>query len=130
MDPQKIKDFWLEEARESLQVARHLFEKADYSYALFFGHLAIEKLLKAIFVIKKDEQAPFIHNLYRLAEAVGIFLSEDQKEKLIKITAFNLESRYPDEKRSFRIKCTEEYTRKELTEIEEVFNWLKSILPL
>ncbi|MBA4394404.1 MAG: DNA-binding protein [Desulfobacca sp.] len=129
MEWQKIRNFWLEEAEESLQVAGHLFEKADYSYALFFGHLAIEKLLKAVFVIKKEEQAPYIHNLNRLAEMIGIPLSEDQRNQLIKITAFNLESRYPDEKRSFRKKCTEEFTRKELAEIEEVFSWLKSMLP-
>jgi hypothetical protein len=59
MDPQKVKEFWLEEAEESLSVAWHLFEKTDYSYSLFFGHLAIEKLLKAVFVIKKGEQATF-----------------------------------------------------------------------
>jgi HEPN domain-containing protein len=130
MDLQKIKNFWLEEAMESLQVARHLFEKTDYSYALFFGHLAIEKILKALCVIKKGEQAPYIHNLFRLAEMADLPLSEDRKNQLLKITAFNLESRYPDEKRSFRKKCTVEFTQKELNEIEEVFNWLKSILPL
>ncbi len=35
-------DFWVEEALEALQVAEHLHEKGDYSYALFFGHLAIK----------------------------------------------------------------------------------------
>ena len=102
MDLQRIKDFWLEEAMESLQVAGHLFEKADYSYSLFFGHLGIEKLIKAIYVLKKGEQAPYIHNLLRLAEIAEIPLSENLKDQLLKITAFNLESRYPDEKRSFR----------------------------
>jgi HEPN domain-containing protein len=128
MDPQRVKKFWLEEGEESLLVAWHLFEKADYSYALFFGHLAIEKLLKAVFVIKKGEQAPYIHNLYRLAEMTGIPLSETLKDKLIEITAFNLESRYPDERRSFRKRCTEEFTRQELNEIEGIFKWLKSML--
>ena len=42
MNLQRTRDLWLEEASESLQVARHLFEKTDYSYALFFGHLAEE----------------------------------------------------------------------------------------
>ena len=129
MEWQKIRDFWLEEAKESLLVAGHLFEKADYSYALFFGHLAIEKLLKAVFVNNKGEQAPYIQNLYRLAEMASIPFSEYQRNQFIKITAFNLESRYPDEKRTFRKKCTEEFTRKELDEIEEVFKWLKSMLP-
>lgn len=43
MNIQKVKKYWLDEAVEALQVAKHLFEKKDYSYALFFGHLSIEK---------------------------------------------------------------------------------------
>ena len=50
---QEIKEYWLEEALEALNVADHLYEKNDYSYSLFFGHLAIEKLLKGFFVLKK-----------------------------------------------------------------------------
>lgn len=128
MDINKIKDFWIEEAEEALQVAKHLFEKKDFSYALFFGHLAIEKLLKAIYVMKRGEQAPYIHNLTLLGEQSGIVLTDLQKDSLIKITAFNLESRYPDEKRSFRKRCTEDFTQNELKQIQEIFLWLKSIL--
>ena len=92
----EIKKYWLEEALEALNVADHLYEKNDYSFSLFFGHLAIEKLLKGVFVLKKGEHAPYIHNLQRLAEMLDIKLTDDQTEKLITITRFNLESRYPD----------------------------------
>jgi len=129
MNSQVVRDFWLEEATEALKVANHLFEKEDYSYALFFGHLAVEKLLKAIYAANRSEQAPYIHNLTRLAELAGIEATEDQKNSLIRITAYNLESRYPDEKRSFREKCTEDFTRNELSIIGEVFRWLRSMLP-
>ena len=44
-----IKLYWITEAEEALTVADHLLEKGDYSYALFFGHLSVEKLLKAIY---------------------------------------------------------------------------------
>ena len=125
---QKTIDYWLEEAEEALKVADHLFEKKDFSYSLFFGHLAVEKIIKAIYILKRNEHAPQIHNLVRLAEQAGIALSAEQKETLIVITAFNLESRYPDEKRSFRIKCTKKYTQVELTKIREVIKWLKSIM--
>ena len=128
MDVQKVKDYWIEEATESLQVTRHLYEKKDYSYSLFFAHLAIEKILKAIYISRKNEHAPHIHNLQRLAELSNIQLSDEQRDALIKITTFNLESRYPDEKRSFRKKCTEEFTKKEIEEAEVIFKWLKSIL--
>jgi len=128
MDIQKVKEYWAEEATEALEVTRHLYEKKDYSYALFFAHLAIEKILKAIYVSIKNEHAPYIHNLQRLAELSDIHLDDAQRDALIKITSFNLESRYPDEKRSFRKKCTEEFTKKEIEETEVIFKWLKSML--
>jgi len=55
--------YWIRSADQDWKVANHLFEKGDYSYALFFGHLAIEKILKAIFTDKKNKTPPFSHNL-------------------------------------------------------------------
>jgi len=129
MDTQRVKEYRVDEAQEALKVASHLFEKQDFSYALFFGHLALEKLLKALYVVKNKEQAPYIHNLLRLAESIKIPLTEERKEQLLRITSFHLEARYPDEKRSFRNKCTEEFTAPELENIYEVFKWLESMLP-
>jgi HEPN domain-containing protein len=121
--------YWHEEAKEALQVADHLYEKQDYSYALFFGHLAIEKMLKALYVARRNEQAPPVHNLVRLAEVAGLAMDSQRKESLVRITTFNLEARYPDESRNFRKKCTEEFTRLELTRIKEVFQWLNNMIP-
>jgi len=128
MDKKDIIDYWGSEAEESLQVAKHLFDKKDYSYALFFGHLAVEKLLKSIYVKKKDEDVPRTHNLPRIAKAAGLAVPDDMLADLIRITAFNLEARYPDYKKKFRNKCTKFFTTQELDKIYEVFKWLKSIM--
>jgi HEPN domain-containing protein len=129
MDINLTQEYWLEESREALTVAGHLFEKGDYSYALFFGHLAVEKILKALYVSKTQGHPPYIHNLLRLAEQTEIPLSNLHRDQLIRITAYNLESRYPDERRSFRRKCDQDFTRKEMDTIKGVFEWLKSMLP-
>lgn len=128
MTPEEIRDYWIVEADEARQVAQHLFDKKDYSYSLFFGHLAVEKLLKAIYAVRKNEQAPRIHNLGRLAEEAGITLDSEQQDKLIRITAFNLETRYPDYKRGFRKKCARDFTTHELAKIDKVLQWLRSII--
>jgi HEPN domain-containing protein len=96
MERKKLVEFWLSEAEEARVVAKHLFGKKDYSYSLFFGHLAIEKILKAIYVKRKDEQVPRLHNLPRLAEEAGLDVTPDILHNLIRITAYNLEARYPD----------------------------------
>jgi len=125
MNIKEIELFWISEAEEALQVADHLIEKGDYSYALFFGHLAIEKLLKALYVVKQNDHAPPIHNLLRLAKLVGIAVPEDKIDVLIEISAFNIETRYPDFKRAFRNKCNEEYAEKQKTAIKEIYQWLQ-----
>ena len=127
MDKKDIIDYWDSEAKESLQVAKHLFDKKDYSYALFFGHLAIEKLLKSIYVKRRDEDVPRSHNLPRIAKAANLTIPAERLVDLIRITAFNLEARYPDYKKKFRNKCTKHFTTQELDKIYEVFKWLKSI---
>ena len=128
MDQKRIVEYWRTEADESLGVMEHLFEKRDYSYALFFGHLAVEKILKALFVQNNGPDVPRTHNLLRLARAVEVELSEQAQHDLIRITVFNLEARYPDYKRNFRKKCTREFSEVETATIKEVFSWLKSML--
>lgn len=124
MNRQQKINYWLESAANDWRVAGHLFEKGDYPYALFFGHLTVEKLLKAVFAGKFDEPPPFTHRLTYLAEKAGMELSPEMMELFEIVTDFNLEARYPDEKFSFYKKCTEEFTAANLKKIEETKEWL------
>ncbi|MFZ2421279.1 MAG: DNA-binding protein, partial [Anaerolineae bacterium] len=56
-------------------------------------------------------------------------IDEETSEKLTTVTAFNLEARYPDFKRSFRQACTPEYTAQQMSVIKELMRWLRSQLP-
>ena len=124
MDKQEKINYWIKSAENDWRVAGHLFEKEDYPYALFFGHLTIEKLLKAIYVNKFDEPPPYTHRLTYLAEKIELEISTERQELLEIITDFNLESRYPDEKFSFHKKCNKEFTQTNLKKIEEIREWL------
>ena len=109
-------------------MAMHLIEAGDHSYALFFGHLAVEKMLKAVYVYRQKKHAPLIHNLLRLAQLAELEPDKTQTEALVTITAFNIETRYPDIKRAFRKQCTAEFTKRHIKSIEEILKWLKSQL--
>jgi HEPN domain-containing protein len=124
-DFEEIKNYWLTEAEEALRVAGHLLEKGDYSYSLFFGHLAIEKILKSLYVIERKEHAPPLHNLVRLAKEAGLSPDEKRIDTLIRITTYNIEARYPDIKSAFRKKCTSDFTINEMKIIKEIFQWIK-----
>jgi len=121
--------YWLKSSRKDWRVASHLFEKGDYPYALFFGHLAVEKLLKAIFVAKFNDVPPYTHRLVFLAEKVGLELSSERLELLEVITDFHLEARYPDEKFSFFKRCTREFTEEHLRRIGGLRRWLIKKVP-
>ena len=125
-DAQAVARYWFVEAEETLMVAGHLVEKGDYSYALFFGHLAVEKELKGLHAIRQGRHAPPIHNLLRLAKAAGLEPGQTQIETLIRIAGFNIEARYPDLKRDFRRKCTAQYVAEQMAAIREVLAWIKS----
>lgn len=102
-----------------------MFNAGEYMWALFVGHLVIEKLLKAYYVKTVEREIPRTHDLYKLAVKAGLDLSEAQKDSLQYITLFNIETRYEDYKRDFYKKCTREFTEKNIEKIKELVTWLK-----
>ena len=124
MDKKLQVKYWLESAEDDWKVASHLFEKGDYPYALFFGHLTIEKILKGIYADKHDDVPPFTHRLVYIAEKIPLLTTAEQLELLEIITDFNVEARYPDEKFSFKRKCTREFTHEHMARVGEVRQWL------
>jgi HEPN domain-containing protein len=117
--------YFTESADEDFAVAKQLFRSKNYGHCLFFCHLAIEKLFKAIIVLKTQEPPEYTHFLVRLAEQAGVPVNESQVAELKVITKFNISGRYDDEKREFHKLATPSYTQKYLTITEELFIWLK-----
>ncbi len=101
-----------------------MFKSREYMWALFTGHLALEKLLKAYFVKTVEINVPRTHDLYKLASRAKLELDEEQKDALQYITLFNIEARYEAYKREFSKKCTKEYTLNNLQKIKELRQWL------
>ena len=124
MDKEKVVEYWLKSAEDDWIVVNHLFEKGDYPYSLFFGHLTIEKILKAIYVNKLGEIPPFTYRLVYLAEKVSLNLTDEQVGLLETITRFNMEARYPDDKFLFKKRCTKDFAEKYLIKIKEFKEWL------
>ena len=116
--------YWLKSAEDDWQVSQHLFKNGDYSYSLFFGHLTVEKTLKAIYVDRFNDNPPYTHRLIYLAEKASLKLSKEKIRLLEVVTDFNLEARYPDEKFSFKKRCTKDFTEKHLKKIGAIKKWL------
>jgi len=128
MNKEELISYWIESSDNDFRTMNHLFEKKDYTWALFVGHLIIEKLLKAYYVKNVDNTPPFIHNLLKLAEKSKIELSEEQKDILDTVSTFNLRSRYEDYKLEFYKMCSKRFTTKWIKKITEFRKWIKEQL--
>ena len=127
-DIEKTVSYWLEGAKYDLSVANAMFRTKKYPYALFMGHLSLEKLLKALVVKHTKAHAPFSHALPYLAEKSGVEVPEKVLVKLREFMEFHFEGRYPDANKAFYKKCTKAYTSEKLKEIKEVFKWVRTKL--
>jgi len=127
-DVKKTVSYWVEGGEYDLGVATAMLKVKKYPYALFIGHLALEKLLKALVVKKTRAHAPFSHSLPYLLERSGIKMPEPMQIRLSEFMEFHLEARYPDASKVFYKKCTKGYTEARFKEIKEVFKWIKTRL--
>ncbi|MFA4922770.1 MAG: HEPN domain-containing protein [Ignavibacteriaceae bacterium] len=97
-------------------------------FALFLGHLSLEKMLKALFVKLFDVTPPYKHDLYLLAEKCKLSLNEQVISDLKIINEFTIQARYPDYKNDFYKKCTIEFVETELKRIGKLRLWIQDIL--
>lgn len=130
MDNINLMEYWLNSADRDYETMKIMYENKRNTWSLFLGHLVIEKLLKGLYA-KNNKEKPYTiksHNLLALAEKCDLELTDEQLERLQIITQFNISARYDDYKESFYQKCTDEYTAKQVKNIEEVYVWLKNML--
>lgn len=128
IDKEKLINYWIESSDDDYETMIDMYNSKRYSWALFIGHLMIEKLLKAFYVKAISDYPPYIHNLLRLAEKAGIEIDNDKKEELVTITAFNINARYDDYKRSFKQRCTPEFTQEWINKLKALRKWIKQLI--
>ena len=128
MEKEKLISYWIKSSDRDFKTMGHLYEKKDYSWALFIGHLVIEKLIKAYYVENIDNQPPLIHNLLRLAEKSQLKLNEEQKDFLDTVSTFNIRARYDDYNLEFCKVCTQKFTKLWIDKIRGFRRWIKAKL--
>jgi len=127
MNVEKVVRYWLATAADDLTAAEHLLQSGDYTHALFFAHLYLEKVLKAQVVRATGEHAPISHNLRYLAEKAGLELSTEQLAFLARVTEYAIKARYPDMELQFKRQCTQEFCSSELKAIKEFGRWVEKM---
>jgi HEPN domain-containing protein len=124
MNVTKVVSYWQNSSKEDFEAAQILFDNKKYSYCLFFCHLFIEKILKAVVVKKTKIHVRHTHNLGSLALETPLSFSQKQLELLDIITTFNIQARYDTIKFKFHKKATKEYTEKFFNESKHLYKWI------
>ena len=122
IEQQELIEYWKITAEHDYDTMISLFDSKHYSNSLFFGHIVLEKILKAhvVRVIKKE--APYTHDLVALHKLVGDVPLEDSEIDLLdQVNHYNIRTRYPDYKLKFYKMCTMEYTTENLEKIKQLY---------
>lgn len=106
---------WTDGAIDALDTCDKLFKSKKYHHTLFFLHLALEKIIKALYISKLDESPPYIHDLKDLIVLIEKEVEKEELEQLEEISKYNVSARYDDYKYKIYKLATKEYTS----------NWIK-----
>ncbi len=125
IDIEKQIEYWLKGAEEDLSIADLLIRENRFIQGLFFCHLVIEKVIKAIVVKVTNDFPPRTHNLIFLSEKANLKFDEDDEIFIGILMKYQLQGRYPDYNPILLdIKKVTLYFEK----TNQLFLWLKKIL--
>ncbi len=121
----EVIEYWKKSAENNFETAEFLYNGKRYSDSLFFCHLMLEKILKALVVKKTNTHAPYTHKLVDLAKKADINLGIEQIRNFTTINDFNIAGRYDEYKFAFFKKCDKKYTEKWYKVSKGLYLWLK-----
>lgn len=130
MDITEKVEHWLDIAEYDLETAAAMQASRRYLYTVFMCQQALEKLLKAIYLQQTGEEAPRTHNLLQLYELLDLPENSDYLQILGQLNAYYIKGRYPTYKQKLSAMLDQKSSQFLLTKSEEIFEWLKSHLPL
>ena len=118
--------YWLDIAKYDLETAEAMFQTTRWLYVAFMCHQVIEKTLKAYWCATQPDDPPYTHNHMRLSEGCGLYelMSEEQRDFLDKITNYNIEARYPEDRAALASELTPQFCRNIINETKQLQQWI------
>ena len=125
MTPQEKVEHWLDIAEYDLETAEAMQNSGRYLYTVFMCQQALEKLLKAIYIQKKGEEAPRTHNLIHLFELVDLAKNVEYLKIMGQLNAYYIKGRYPVYKQKLSQLLDPKGSQNYLKQSQEIFQWLR-----
>ncbi len=117
---------WLESSKESWDSAIYLAKGKHYSLSLFALHLALEKLLKALWIQESiTDTPPYTHDLQKLVNDLKLPITAEDYDFLSIINSWNIRGHYPDYTRRLYQNTTDNYLQEQIRKVEILKKWLE-----
>jgi HEPN domain-containing protein len=121
--------YWSKQVDADIDCANVLYQANHFAQALFWAHLSLEKLSKALWVKNNEGNTPpFVHNLLRLITQTNEEFSEEQLQFINEMNVFQIKGRYPDYAESLEETITKEVCEEYLTKTKEMILCLQEKL--
>jgi len=122
--------YWMNAAEQNWQEVGSMFTAGTYVPCLFWAHLTIEKLAKALWVQDNpSDTPPFTHNIARLLADTSLVLTLGQATFVQQLNTFQLEGRYESYTANLRQQATKAFTQTVLQDVTDLRQCLLNQLP-
>lgn len=96
--------YWTNQVESDYDCSLVLYQSEHYAQSLFWAHLALEKLCKALWIKTNEKNTPpLIHNLLRIVTLTNENFTDEQLSFLADMNTFQIKGRYPDYAESMEI---------------------------
>ena len=113
--------FWSKQVDDDFDCANVLYLAGHFAQSLFWAHLALEKLSKALWIkYNEGNTPPFVHNLLRLITLSNVMFTEEQLQFFNEINMFQTKGRYPDYAESLEETVTKDICAEYLNKTKEM----------
>ena len=124
---ESMTDYWLDLVDYDLDTAEAMYQTGRWLYVAFMCHQVIEKVLKAYWCFKRDDDPPYTHNHRRIAEGTGIWnkLTEEQCDFIENMASYNIEGKYPRYKAELSKRMSPDFCRQMIDETKQIQLWIR-----
>ncbi len=121
--------YWMTSANDDLLTVDSLLKEKRFVHSIYFGHLVLEKICKAIWVKNNLlNNPPRTHNLIKLIEEANVVIIEEDGIFLRQLNDFQIEGRYPDYLFEINKICNFEFTVETINKIKKICKKLQEIM--
>ncbi len=122
--------YWKRQSIDDWETVDILCKGQKYLQALFWLHLSVEKLCKAVWIHSNEGNTPpRTHNLNRILTEAKINIPDNYGVLLIELNRFQLEGRYPDYVSDINKTTTNALVEEYIERVNPLKVWLISLLP-